>query len=247
MKSAVLLSDADAPHDPVQIPLVDRVGEAADLFAHLVPGAEQGQLVRLLVGGRGGDRNRDFGTMRVRRVADLAQRRHLLGRDDVVGSHVQRIEAGPFIPRVGVPRPRRVGARVDGVHADHADRCPLGVIPTWARRASCQVFPGAGMRDPRRIEQPVGHEHPFAATIHRVVVGGGHDPDSHRLQIVDDRLGAARRRAVVVRVRLVDDRTFHVGVGRVRRAHHLGQGLKARIVQLTHRATDDDVARPPRR
>jgi hypothetical protein len=34
-------------------------------------------------------------------------------------------------------------------------------------------------------------------------------------------------------------------VGRVRRAHHLGQRLKARILQLTHRATDDDV--PDRR
>src|SRR6516162_9298967 len=70
---------------------------------------------------------------------------------------------------------------------------------------------------------------------------GGHDPDPHRLQIVDDGLGAARLGAVVVRVRLVDNRTFHVGVSRVRGAHHFGQSLEARIARLTHRVTDDDV------
>ena len=97
------------------------------------------------------------------------------------------------------------------------------------------------MGDSRLIEQPVGHEHPLAASIHRVVIRGGHDPDSHRLQIVDDRLRPASGRAVVVRVRLVDYRTFHVGVGRVGRAHHVGQCLKASIAHLTHRATDNDV------
>ena len=101
------------------------------------------------------------------------------------------------------------------------------------------------MGDACRIEQPVGHVHALDATIHRMVVRGGHDPDSHRLHIVDDRLGAARRRAVVIRIRGVDDRTFHVGVGRVRGAHYRGQCLKARVVQLTHRAADDDV--PDRR
>jgi hypothetical protein len=97
------------------------------------------------------------------------------------------------------------------------------------------------MGDSRLIEQPVGHEHPLAATIHCVVVRGGHDPDPHRLQIVDDGLGAARLGAVVVRARLVDNRTFHVGVSRVRGAHHFGQSLEPRIARLTHRVTDDNV------
>src|SRR5262252_199761 len=44
----VLLANTDAPHDPVEIPLVDRVGEASDLFADFVPAAEQRQLVWLL-------------------------------------------------------------------------------------------------------------------------------------------------------------------------------------------------------
>src|SRR5262245_2829329 len=69
----ILLANTDAPHDPVQIPLVDRVVEASDLFAHLVPGAEQDEFVRLFVGGHGGNWNSDFGTMSVRPVADLAQ------------------------------------------------------------------------------------------------------------------------------------------------------------------------------
>jgi len=110
MKFRVLLSNADAPHDPVQIPPVDRVGEASYLFADLIPGTKQGQLVRRLVGGRGGDRNSDFGTMSVGRVADLAQGRHLLGGDDVVGGHVQRIEAGPFYPARRSTRPPGIGS-----------------------------------------------------------------------------------------------------------------------------------------
>src|SRR5215813_5778523 len=36
----VLFTNADAPHDPVQIPLVDRVGEASYLFAHFIPRAK---------------------------------------------------------------------------------------------------------------------------------------------------------------------------------------------------------------
>src|SRR5262252_3648804 len=61
----VLLANADAPHDAVQIPLVDRVGEASYLFAHFIPGAKQEQFVRRLVGGHRGDGNGDLGTMSV--------------------------------------------------------------------------------------------------------------------------------------------------------------------------------------
>jgi hypothetical protein len=93
------------------------------------------------------------------------------------------------------------------------------------------------MRDSRLIEQPVGHEHPLATTIHRVVVRGAHDPDSHRLQIVNDRLGAAHLRAVVVRVRraLLTPRARPSGSGvetvrrRFRRPLHPQPGRQATI------------------
>ena len=156
---------------------------------------------------------------------------------------MQGIEARPSISRIAVARRSGVGAGIDRIHANYTDR-PFGRNPELGPSRLCEVFPRARMRDPRLIEQPIGHEHSFVATIHRVVVRGGHDPDTHRLQIVDDRLWAARHRAVVVRVQLVDNRTFHVGVRHVRRAHHFNQSLKPGFAQLGYRATNDDVPDP---
>jgi len=93
------------------------------------------------------------------------------------------------------------------------------------------------LRDSRLVEQPVGHEQPLAATIQRVVVRSvmTRIPIAFKSSMIV--LETAELRAVVVRVRSSDDRTFHVGVGRVRRAQSLWSMPKARIVQLTHRAT----------
>ena len=85
----------------------------------------------------------------------------------------------------------------------------------------------------------MGLEHALEAGIERVIVRIGHDPDAHTLQLINHTLGASGERSA--EVGLIEDRSFHAGVGHVCLPHRFRESLIAGI-PLSDRSPDDDVA-----
>src|SRR5262249_9780323 len=95
------------------------------------------------------------------------------------------------------------------------------------------------MDDSRRIEQAVCFVHARLTRVHRVVVGRRHDANAHDLELVHHALRSANERTA--ERGLVQNRSFHVGVGDVGVAHDSRERLIPGVASA-HWSPDDDVA-----